>query len=122
MLRLAAITGLMLLGLASALSQESKFAKQAVNFSVRRSDASIVLGEIKHKAVTSELTRAKVTVAFDVPVKRVKDRPVGSVTTHVDADLLRSEELDSAFRKRSFLVTITDCNRFRFCRPKAVPL
>ena len=108
MLRLAAITGLMLLGLASALSQESKFAKQAVNFSVRRSDASIVLGEIKHKAVTSELTRAKVTVSFDVPVKRVKDRPVGSVTTHVDADLLRSEELDYAFRKRSFLVTITD--------------
>ncbi len=107
MLRLLAITSLVLLGFVTAWSQESK-ATQAVNFAVRRSDAPIALDGIKHKTMAHEVAPMKVTVLFDVSERISKSLSPRTTIPHVDANVLRTEELESAFHKKSFLVTITD--------------
>lgn len=103
MVRLTAILGLALLAVTLAMSQQSHRTTQTVKFAVQRGDVLKIPDGILSKAPAN--SPMKVTVSFDATSKVSQALKRG---THVDASVVRSEELEAAFRKKSFLVTITD--------------
>jgi hypothetical protein len=110
MSRLTIITGLVLLGLSAALSQEANRATQMVSFGVHRTNVVSLQDRNVPLETSRESSWLKVTVAPGPLVDRSRKDPLPlrTGTAHLDVSIVRAKDLDAAVRNKPMLVTITN--------------